>query len=112
MRRRLSFALLLAFGLGAEKPAPVTTAPRKILSPEPEYTEQARTKRIEGSVVLKGEIGTDGRVTNIRIARGLGHGLDQRAVECLRKWKFESAMRQGEPVTVQANFEINFRLLR
>ena len=112
MGRRVIFALLLALGLAAEKPAPVTKAPRKIQSPEPEYTEEARAKRIEGSVLLKGEIGTDGRVTNIRLARGLGHGLDQKAVECLRKWQFAPATRQGEPVTVQANFEINFRLLR
>lgn len=111
MCTRLVLALALAFSLAAEKPAPVTKAPRRISSPAPEYTDEARAKRIEGSVLLRGVIEADGRVTNIRVARGLGHGLDQKAVDCLRKWTFEPAVRDGEPVAVKANIEINFRLL-
>ena len=110
MCARLVLAFLFALSLAAEKPAPVTTAPQKVSSPAPEYTDEARAKRIEGSVLLRGVIGTDGRVTNIGVARGLGHGLDQKAVECLRKWIFKPAVRDGEPVAVKANIEINFHL--
>jgi TonB family protein len=88
----------------------MTKAPQRVSSPAPEYTDEARAKRIEGSVLVRGVIGTDGRVTNIHVARGLGHGLDQKAVECLRKWIFKPAVRDGEPVAVRANVEINFRL--
>ena len=110
MCARLVVVFLLALLLAAEKPAPVTKPPRTISSPAPEYTDQARAKRIEGSVLLRGVIEADGRVTNIRVARGLGHGLDEKAVECLRKWIFKPAIRDGEPVAVKAHIDINFRL--
>ena len=45
-----------------------------------------------------------------QVARSLGMGLDQKAIEAVRKWKFEPAMKDGRPVAVQINVEVNFRL--
>ncbi|HWY59656.1 MAG TPA: energy transducer TonB [Terriglobales bacterium] len=55
-------------------------------------------------------VGTDGRVRDIRVARRLGRGLDEKAVEAVKQWKFEPAMYEGKPVAVQINVEVNFRL--
>jgi TonB family protein len=110
MCARLVLTFLLALSLPGEKPAPMTKAPQRVSSPAPEYTDEARAQRIEGSVLLRGVIGTEGRVTNISVARGLGYGLNDKAVDCLRKWIFKPAVRDGEPVAVKANVEINFRL--
>jgi periplasmic protein TonB len=49
-------------------------------------------------------------VTEIKVTRGLGKGLDEKAVECLRKWRFSPATRHGEPVPAKATVEIVFRL--
>lgn len=55
-------------------------------------------------------VGTDGRVRDIRVARRLGRGLDEKAIEAVKQWKFERAMYEGKPVAVQINVEITFRL--
>ena len=51
-----------------------------------------------------------GRPQNLKVARSLGMGLDQKAIEAVRQWKFEPAMKDGRPVAVQINVEVNFRL--
>ena len=56
------------------------------------------------------EIYPDGRVHNARIARSLGLGLDEKALEAVRQWKFEPARKDGQPVAVLVNVEVNFRL--
>jgi TonB family protein len=86
------------------------SAPRAIYSPDPEYTEEARKAKYQGVVVLWLVIGPDGRPRDVRVARALGMGLDQKAVEAVRQWKFEPAMKDGKPVAVQLNVEVNFRL--
>ena len=52
----------------------------------------------------------DGRPHDITVARSPGMGLDQKAIEAVRNWKFEPAMKDGQPVAVQINVEVNFRL--
>ncbi|MGH7703737.1 MAG: energy transducer TonB [Gemmatimonadales bacterium] len=86
------------------------SAPRAIYAPDPEYSEEARKAKYQGTVVLYVEIGTDGRTHNIRIQRSLGLGLDEKAIEAVRSWKFEPARKDGQPVTVGVNIEVNFRL--
>jgi len=86
------------------------SAPRVLYQPDPEYSEEARKAKYEGTVVLWLVVGPDGRPRNIRISRSLGLGLDEKAMEAVRQWKFEPARKGGQPVAVQINVEVEFRL--
>jgi len=86
------------------------SAPRAIATPDPEYSEEARKAKYQGVCVLWLIVGPDGRPRDIKVARTLGMGLDQKAIEAVRQWKFEPAMKDGQPVAVQINVEVNFRL--
>jgi TonB family protein len=86
------------------------SAPRAIATPDPEYSEEARKAKYQGTCVLWLIVGPDGRPRDIRVARQLGMGLDQKAIEAVKQWKFEPAMKDGKPVAVQINVEVNFRL--
>ncbi|MGI9101172.1 MAG: energy transducer TonB [Terriglobales bacterium] len=86
------------------------SAPRLLFDPEPEYSEEARKAKYQGTVVLWVVVGPDGRAHEIRPARTLGMGLDEKAIEAVRRWKFEPARKDGVPVAVQINVEVNFRL--
>lgn len=55
-------------------------------------------------------VGSDGRPHDIRVSRSLGMGLDEKAIEAVRQWKFEPARKNGQPVAVQINVEVDFRL--
>ena len=87
------------------------TAPRPIQKQEPEYTEEARDAKIEGSVTLSVVIEADGRIYEANVVKGLDPGLDANALAAVRMWVFEPATKRGEPVAVSANIEVNFRLL-
>jgi TonB family protein len=78
---------------------------------EPEYTEDARLARYQGTAVLTIEIDTDGVARNMTVLRALGFGLDQKAIEAIRKWRFNPGTKDGQPVKVVAHVEVNFRLL-
>ena len=56
------------------------------------------------------DCGPNGKPRDVRVARSLGMGLDQKAIQAVRNWKFEPAMKDGKPVAVQINVEVNFRL--
>ena len=86
------------------------SAPRAIYAPDPEYSEEARKAKYQGTVVLYVVVGADGRPHDIRIQRSLGLGLDEKAIEAVRTWKFEPAKKDGQAVAVQVNIEVNFRL--
>ncbi|HXZ79648.1 MAG TPA: energy transducer TonB [Terriglobales bacterium] len=86
------------------------SAPRAIYTPDPEYSEEARKAKYQGTVVLWLIVDPSGRPRDIRVSRSLGLGLDQKAVEAVRQWKFEPAKKDGQPVAVQINVEVNFRL--
>ncbi len=101
-------------------PAPATTAvhigagvspPTVAFKLQPQYTDEARAAKYEGTVVLFVEVGTDGIPGNIQVVRGLGLGLNESAVKAVSQWKFKPARKNGDPVTVQATIEVNFRLL-
>jgi len=62
------------------------------------------------TVVLQASIGRDGIPRNIEIVRSLGLGLDEQAVECVSKWRFEPGLKNGKAVEVRETFEVNFRL--
>jgi TonB family protein len=86
------------------------TAPRVVAKIEPQYSEEARLAKYSGTVVLYLEIGPDGLAHNLRVVEGLGLGLDEKAVEAVRSWRFTPGTKNGEPVTVAAHIEVNFRL--
>ena len=87
------------------------TAPKVLHKMEPEYTEEGRVAKYQGTVVLAVEIDPNGVAQNIRIVKGLGFGLDENAVTAVQQWRFQPATKDGAPVTVQASIEVNFRLL-
>ncbi len=86
------------------------SAPRVIYQPDPEYSEEARKAKYQGTCVLWLVVGPDGRPRDLRVARSLGLGLDEKAIEAVKTWKFEPAMKDGKPVAVQINVEVSFRL--
>jgi TonB family protein len=86
-------------------------APKVLHKMEPEYTEEGRVAKYQGTVVLTVEIDPNGMAQNIRIVKGLGFGLDENAVTAVRQWQFQPATKDGAAVTVQASIEVNFRLL-
>lgn len=86
------------------------SAPRAIYDPEPEYSEEARKAKYQGTCVLILVVGPDGRSRDIHIARSLGLGLDEKAIDAVKQWKFEPAMKDGKPVAVQIQVEVDFRL--
>src|SRR5208337_3859138 len=67
------------------------SAPKEIYAPEPEYSEEARKVKHMGTVVLQLVVGSDGLPRDIRVVRTLGLGLDEKAIEAVRKWRFEPA---------------------
>lgn len=79
--------------------------------PKPEYTEDARKTRTEGIVLIQAVVRRDGSVDSFRVIRGLGHGLDESAIQTIaKKWRFRPGTIDGVPVDVLANIEISFRL--
>jgi TonB family protein len=87
------------------------TAPALLLKVEPEYTEEARAAKYQGTVLLYIEVQPDGRAANIRVQRSLGLGLDEKAVEAVQRWRFRPGTKEGIPVPVSATIEVNFRLM-
>lgn len=87
------------------------TAPRPISHNEPKYSEKARKKKIQGTVMLSLVVDTNGEPADITVLLPLGDGLDENAVEAVRTWRFQPGTKDGQPVRVQATIEVNFRLL-
>jgi len=87
------------------------TAPALMFKVEPEYSEEARKAKYQGTVLLYIEVDPSGKATNIKVQRSLGLGLDEKAIEAVKKWKFKPGYKDGKPVTVAASIEVNFRLL-
>jgi TonB family protein len=87
------------------------TAPSLIYKVEPEYSEEARKAKYQGVVVLYVEVDPGGRAENVRVLHSMGLGLDEKAIEAVKKWRFRPGYKDGKPVTVAAMVEVNFRLL-
>jgi protein TonB len=98
------------YGGGAYRVGGGVSAPKVIYDPDPEYSEEARKAKYQGTVVLWLVVGPDGKPQQIRVSRSLGMGLDEKAVEAVRQWRFEPSKKDGQPVPVQINVEVNFRL--
>jgi periplasmic protein TonB len=86
------------------------SAPAVIHSVQPEFSEQARSASLQGTVSLQLIVDADGNPQNIRVTRPLGMGLDEKAVEAVRQYKFKPAMYEGHPVAVKIVVDIEFHL--
>jgi TonB family protein len=87
------------------------SAPSVLFKVEPEYSEEARKAKFQGTVVLAIIVDPSGKARDIRVIRPLGLGLDEKAIEAVMKWRFKPGYKDGAPVPVQATVEVNFRLL-
>jgi len=87
------------------------TAPVLLYKKEPEYSEEARKAKYQGTVILAIVVDPSGRATNLQVVRSLGLGLDEKAIEAVKQWKFKPGYKDGKPVPVSAQIEVNFRLL-
>lgn len=91
--------------------ANVVSQPACLRCPEPPYTDEARKAKLQGSVTLRVLIGADGRAARIQLAKGLGLGLDEQALQAVRSWRFvpaRDARRQPVPtwVTIETRFQL------
>ncbi len=98
------------YGGGAYRVGGGVSAPKALYAPDPEYSEEARKAKYQGTVVLWLVVDASGRPQQIRIQRALGMGLDEKAIEAVKQWKFDPARRDGQAVPVMINVEVNFRL--
>jgi TonB family protein len=105
-------AMFLLGALGAAQAQEILHSTPAVLikKAEPQYTPEARAARLQGTVVLSTIVDADGVPTEIKVTRGLGLGLDEKAVDCLDHWRFKPATSHGEPIPQKAIVEINFRL--
>ena len=84
--------------------------PKALYAPDPEYSDAARKAKLQGTVVLWLVVDKDGNPQRIKIQRKLGKGLDEKAVEAVKQWRFQPSRMDGQPVAVMINVEVNFRL--
>jgi TonB family protein len=98
------------YGGGAYRVGGGVSAPRVVYDPDPEYSEEARKAKYQGTVTLWLVVSAEGKPYDIRVQRSLGMGLDEKAIEAVKQWRFEPARKDGHPVPVMINVEVNFRL--
>ena len=84
--------------------------PRSMREVKPVYTEEGRRRSVEGDVVMEVVVRADGSIGTVRVLQGLGSGLDQRAIDAVRQWRFSPARRYGTPVDVLVEIAVEFRL--
>src|SRR5438128_11762857 len=86
------------------------SAPKATYAPDPEYSEEARKAKYQGTVVLSLIVGADGVPRDIKVARSVGLGLDEKAIETVKTWKFDPGTKDGKPVATYATIEVAFHL--
>jgi TonB family protein len=98
------------FGGGVYSVGNGVSEPVPIYKPDPAYSEEARKAKYQGTVVLWIVVDASGAVQDCKVVKPLGLGLDEKAVETVKTWKFKPAMRSGSPVPVRVMVEVSFRL--
>jgi TonB family protein len=99
-------------GGGAYRPGNGVTSPVPLHEERPDYTSEAMRMKVQGIVEVEAIVLPDGTVGPVQIVRSLDdrYGLDQKAVEAVKKWRFRPGMRMGKPVAVLVNIEMTFTL--
>jgi TonB family protein len=85
-------------------------APVLVYSVDPEFSDEARRAKYQGVSVLSIVVDAQGNVQSARVLRPLGMGLDEKAIEAVKQYRFRPATFQGKSVPVEVNIEINFRI--
>jgi TonB family protein len=85
--------------------------PTVIFKVDPEYSEEARRAKYSGTVILSADITPDGRASKIQVVKGLGLGLDEKAIGAVSQWRFNPGTKDGQPITVSITLQVSFRLL-
>jgi protein TonB len=86
------------------------SAPQLIFAPDPEFSDEARRAKYQGVCVVSLVVDAQGNPQRVQVVRHLGMGLDEKALEAVRQYKFKPATLQGKPVPVEVNIEVNFRI--
>jgi periplasmic protein TonB len=86
------------------------SAPQLVFAPDPEFSDEARRAKYQGVCVVSLIVDTQGNPQRVQVVRHLGMGLDEKAVEAVKQYKFKPATLQGKPVPVEVNIEVNFRI--
>ena len=97
-------------GGGPSRPGSGIEPPSLLTEVKPDYTEPARQRGIEGDVVMEIVVRRDGSVGDVRVLQGLGYGLDERAVQAVRQWRFSPAHRRGAAVDVMVEVAMEFKI--
>jgi protein TonB len=97
-------------GGGAYRPGKGVTPPRVIYQTDPEFSEEARKAKYQGTCVLGLVVDANGHPTQIRVLSALGMGLDEKAIESVKNWKFEPGKKDGHDVAVEIAVEVDFHL--
>jgi periplasmic protein TonB len=97
-------------GGGPFRPGSGIAPPSVLREVKPEYTQEARRRGVEGDVVVEVIVRADGSVGQVRLLQGLDAGLDQRAIDAVRQWRFSPAHRHGTPVDVVVEIAVGFKL--
>ena len=98
------------YGGGVYRVGNGVSPPVAIFDPEPDYSEEARKAKYQGVVVLQVVVGPDGKAHEAKVQRSLGMGLDEKAIEKIKEWKFEPAKKDGQAVAVLVSIEVSFHL--
>ncbi len=85
-------------------------APQLIFAPDPEFSDEARRAKFQGVCVVSLVVDTHGNPQRVQVLRHLGMGLDQKAVDAVKQYRFKPATLQGKPVPVEVNIEVTFRI--
>jgi protein TonB len=86
------------------------SAPQLIFAPDPEFSDEARRAKYQGVCVVSLIVDAQGNPQRVQVVRHLGMGLDEKAVEAVKQYRFKAATLQGKPVPVEVNIEVNFRI--
>jgi protein TonB len=86
------------------------SAPQVIFQVEPEFSEEARRAKVAGNVLVNLWVDEQGNPSHVRVIRGVGMGLDEKAVAAVKQYRFRPAMENGKPVLVELNIEVNFQI--
>lgn len=84
--------------------------PEVLYSVEPEFSEEARKAKTSGDVNVYLWVDERGNPTHVRVVRGMGMGLDEKAIEAVKQYRFKPAMENGRPVTVEMYVIVNFQI--
>ena len=98
-------------GSGLHRIGGGVTAPEVLFAPAPEFSEEARRAKVSGNVLVYLQVDEQGCPTHIRVLQGIGMGLDEKAIEAVRQYRFTPAKENGRPVAVEMNVEVTFNIL-